>query len=73
MSRRRQRFTGRIQPWCKRAKERAIWARAMIFLNLQLFTLTGFLFMFAFVIYTLLIGAFFYGVMDRAKPLLALG
>uniref|UniRef100_A0A914LPI4 SSD domain-containing protein n=1 Tax=Meloidogyne incognita TaxID=6306 RepID=A0A914LPI4_MELIC len=33
----------------------------------------GFLFMFAFVIYTLLIGAFFYGVMDRAKPLLALG
>ena len=33
----------------------------------------GFCFMFGFVVYTLLIGAFFYGVMDRAKPLLALG
>lgn len=29
--------------------------------------------MFGFVVYTLLIGAFFYGVIDRAKPLLALG
>uniref|UniRef100_A0A183C6X1 SSD domain-containing protein n=1 Tax=Globodera pallida TaxID=36090 RepID=A0A183C6X1_GLOPA len=33
----------------------------------------GFFFMFGFAVYTLLIGAFIYGVMDWAKPLLALG
>lgn len=37
------------------------------------FFVMGLLFMFTFVIYTLIIGAFFYGVMDKAKPLLALG
>ncbi|KAL3071140.1 hypothetical protein niasHT_033120 [Heterodera trifolii] len=33
----------------------------------------GFFFMFGFAVYTLLCGAFIYGVMDWAKPLLALG